>query len=105
MRKGVIKMDEGTRQRLENKQLREMDTDYAIGLTEYHFGQKIKVSWLDIINYCCDKMSQGACRSRVKELLLQEVIDPKIEELEVEVNKVDIDEFMSEEFERYNYEE
>lgn len=98
-------MDEGTRQRMENKQLREMESDYSIGLVEYHFGQKIKVSWLDIINYCCQKSQAGACRSRIKELFLQEILDPKIEELEVEVNTKEIEAFMNSEAEKYNYSE
>ena len=94
-------MDVVTSKRMEQKQLKEMETDYGILLTEFNYGNQLRISWLDIINYVSEKMSRGACRSRVKELFLQEVVDPKLIDVNLKEMEIDID--MQNEAEKYNY--
>lgn len=96
-------MDESTMKRMEQKQMREQEADYGISLTEYNYGQQVKISWLDIINYVSEKFGQGVSRMRVKELFLQEVVDPEIERLNIDLSKMELNIEMQKEAEKYNY--
>lgn len=98
-------MDEVTRKRLEQKQAREMESDYSISLVDYNYSNILKISWLDIINYCCEKISQGLCRSRVKELFLEEIVDPKLAEIDVDFDNIETDIEVQNELAKYNYDD
>jgi hypothetical protein len=103
--KGCLKMDESTKKRLEQKQIRETEADYGISLTEYNYGNQLRISYLDIINYVYEQTRKGLGLVIVKEKFLQEVIDPKINELNIDLSNMEIDIDMKTELEKYNYDE
>lgn len=70
-------MDERTKQKLINLQLREQDSDYSINLIEYYFSDKLSISWVDILNYISHKWKISSLR--VKELFLEEELSEKVD--------------------------
>jgi hypothetical protein len=72
-------MDESVRRNIERIQKREVDADYSIGLIEFYYGSRLKTSFVDLINYVYEKAIQGVMKLRVKELLIEEVLEREIE--------------------------
>lgn len=71
-------MDEYLRKFQEKMQLREMDVNYALGLVEYYYADKLGVGWIDIFDYTYQKALEGVVRFRIKELFIEEVLDDKL---------------------------
>jgi len=96
-------MDVITSKRMEQKQYREAESDYGIGLAEYNYGDKMKLSWLDIINYVYEQTRKGIGKVIIKENFLRDIIDPKISEMNIDLSVMEVNIEMELELERYNY--
>jgi hypothetical protein len=98
-------MDEGTRQRVEFKGQREHDSNWCIATVESLYNDKLNIGWIEIIDYVYAQTKKGVERLRVKELLIQDIIDPKIREVEMNLGMIDLTLDEQSELSKYNYEE
>jgi hypothetical protein len=96
-------MDEMTRQRLERINERNLEIDQSLQYADYYWRDKLNLTFDEILTYGWTKGREGGALSRTKEMFLSDVVDRKIGELELKANKMDIDTFINDELEKYNY--
>jgi hypothetical protein len=74
-------MDDKTRQRLENYRKSEQKCDFEINMLQDLWGNKLNLSWLDIIMFAWTWGRKGCASRRMKEMFIENVSEKYLEKL------------------------
>jgi hypothetical protein len=89
-------MDEKTRQRLENKQLKEHETDAEMQYLQFYKESEMKLTFREIIEFAWDCGTRGIARSITKRKFIDEFCEHRINNYNFELEQ-------NCEAEKYNY--
>lgn len=74
-------LDKGTQNRLEKLHQRELEADAEINYIQYYWEEKLKLTFLEILEFAWEKGRNGVARSIMKEKFMSELVDGKLKNI------------------------